>query len=93
MSKQAASRMYADDTYITMAASDLNVLEREMNNELRNLNLWLLANKFSLNIAKTEFKLIGSLQRLRLQSNQQIEIQIEGKNISQVEKTKSLGVL
>jgi len=85
--------MYADDTYITMAASDLNVLEREMNNELRNLNLWLLANKFSLNIAKTEFKLIGSLQRLRLQSNQQIEIQIEGKNISQVEKTKSLGVL
>ena len=71
----AAFRMYADDTNITLAASDLNVLERE-----------------NLNIAKTEFMLIGSRKRLRLQSNQQIQIQIEGKNISQVEKAKPLGV-
>jgi len=84
--------MYADDTDITSAASDLNVIERDVNSELRNLNLWLMANKLSLNIAKTEFMSIGSGQRLRLQSNQQIQIQIEGKNISQVEKAKSLGV-
>ena len=51
-----------------------------------------MANKVSLNIGKTEFMLIGSRQRLRLQSNQQIQIEIEGKNISQVEKAKSLGV-
>jgi len=51
-----------------------------------------MANKLSLNIVKTEFLLIGSRLRLRLQCNQQIHIQIEGKNISQVEKTKSLGV-
>ena len=51
-----------------------------------------MANKVSLNIAKPEFMLIGSCQRLRLQSIQQIQIQIEGKNISQVEKAKSLGV-
>ena len=51
-----------------------------------------MTNKLSLNIAKTEFMLIGSRQRLRLQCNQQIQIQIEGKNISQVEKAKSLGV-
>ena len=30
--------MYADDTNITLVASDLNVLEREMNNELKNNN-------------------------------------------------------
>ena len=30
--------MYADDTNITLAASDLNVLKREMNNELKNIN-------------------------------------------------------
>ena len=51
-----------------------------------------MTNKLSLNIAKTEFMLIGSRQRLRLQCNQQIQIQVEGKNISQVEKAKSLGV-
>ena len=79
--KKAASRMYDDDTNITLAASDLNVLEWQV-------------NKLSLNIAKTEFMLIGSRQRLLLQCNQQIQIQIqiEGKNISQVEKAKSLVV-
>ena len=51
-----------------------------------------MANKLSLNIAKTEFMLIGSRQRLRLQCNQQIQIQLEGKNVSQVEKAKSVGV-
>ena len=28
--------MYADDTNVTLAASNWNVLKREMNNELRN---------------------------------------------------------
>ena len=45
-----------------------------------------MANKLSLNIAKTEFMLIGSCQRLRLQSNQQIQIQIEGKISAKLRK-------
>ena len=43
--------MYTDDANITLAVSDLNVLEREMNNGLRNLNLRLLVNKLIVNIA------------------------------------------
>lgn len=64
--------MYADETNITLAASDMNVLEREMNNELRNLNIWLVVKKLSLNFPKSEFMLIGSRQKLWLQNNQQI---------------------
>ena len=83
--------MYADEANSTLAASGLNVLEREMNNELRNLNIWYLVNKLSLNIvAKTEFMLIGTRQRLLLQGSKQMQIQIERKNINQVEKAKSL---
>ena len=37
--------MYADDTNITSAASDLNVRGREMKSELKKINIWLLANK------------------------------------------------
>ena len=84
--------MYADDTNITLAASDLNVLEKEKNNELRNSNLWLMANKLSLNIGETEFVLIGYRQRLQMQTNRQIEIKIDGRKISQVENAKPLGV-
>jgi len=79
LSKKAASRTYADDTNIIVAASDFNVTEMEVNNELGNLNLWLMANKLTLNIAKTGFMLIGSRQKLRLQSNQQMQIHIKGK--------------
>ena len=79
--------MYADDTNITLAASIWNFLKREMNNEQRTkkrLNNWFYG--------KTEFMLIGSRQRLRLQGIKQIQIQIEGVNISQVEKVKLLDV-
>ena len=55
------------------------MLEAEMNDEIRKLNCWLIANKLSLNIAKTEFMLIGSRQRLQIQNNQHVEIQVEGK--------------
>ena len=86
--------MYADDTNITLVASDLNVLEREINNELKNNNKhWLMANKLSLNVAKTEFMLIGTRQTLRLLGSKQVKIQIKGENISQDEKAKSLCVL
>ena len=52
-----------------------------------------MGNKLTLIITKTEFMLIGTRQRLRLQGSKQIQIQIEGENISQVEKVKSLDVL
>ena len=45
-----------------------------------------MVNKRSLNIAKTEFMLIGSRQRLRLHNNQQIQIQIEGKISAKLRK-------
>ena len=68
----------------------ITMLEAEMNDEIRKLNCWLIANKLSLNIAKTEFMLIGSRQRLQTQNNQHVEIQVEGKIIKHVEETKSL---
>ena len=57
-------RMFADDTNITFAASTLTDLEKGLNSELRSLNIWLISKKLSLNVAKTEFAVIGSNQRL-----------------------------
>ena len=37
--------MYADDTNITSAASDLNVRGREAKSEFKKIKIWLLANK------------------------------------------------
>ena len=49
--------MYADDMHITYADKDLN-------KELLNISKWLIANKLTLNMTKTEFMLIGSRQKL-----------------------------
>ena len=57
-------RMYADDTNISFQSDKLETL---MNIELEKLKEWLNVNKLSLNVAKTEFMVIGSCQRLHYQ--------------------------
>ena len=60
---------------------------------LRYLQRWLTTNRLSLNIAKTEFKVIGySNQRIHALSNNQIDIEIDGKSIKRVEEVKSPGL-
>lgn len=44
-------------------------LEAAVNSDLENLKKWLIANKLSLNVAKTEFMLIGSNQMIKSISN------------------------
>ena len=56
--------MFADDTNITISGSSLADLEQET--KLLNLHGWLKANKLSLNVAKTEFMVTGSRQKLLL---------------------------
>ena len=85
--------MYADDTNITAVASNIHNLELILNNELSKLNNWLTSNKLSLNIAKTEFMLIGSRQKLATQTDSSINLDINGNPIKQVKSSKSLGMI
>ena len=89
----ASPRMYADDTNINVAASNYDELQNLMNNALENINLWLRANKLSLNVTKTELMIIGSRQRLASQAHQGIHVHIGDKQIKRVTSTKTLGVI
>ena len=89
----ASPRRFADDTNISFAVSTMADLENVINSELRNLNCRLLTNRLSLNIFKTEFMVIGSKQRVQALSNNQINIEIDGKSIKRVNEAKSLGLL
>ena len=57
-------RMYADDTHITYAGSDLHVIQYSLSHDLEKLSKWLVCNRLTLNATKTEFMVIGSRQRL-----------------------------
>ena len=56
-------RMYADDTHLTYADNDICPIETSLNQDLSNINRWLIAIKLTLNMTKTEFMLIGSRQK------------------------------
>ena len=64
----------------------------KLNEELDNLHHWLLANKLTLNIRKTEYMIIGSRQRLA-QMTSDPKIPIGPQEISRVSETKTLGIL
>ena len=85
-------RMYADDTNISMQSNDLSNLEILMNAELANLKTWLEANKLSLNIAKTEYMIIGSRQRLSTFDNYNLKVCVDNDQINRVVKFKSVGL-
>ena len=84
--------MYADDTHLTYADSDVNAIKTCLKEDLQNISDWLIANKLTLNMTKTEFMLISSRQKLSTLTSTPI-LTINGTPIKQVATSKSLGIL
>ena len=90
--KSTRRRLFADDTNLTASGPSITDIENAVNSDLQNLRNWLIANKLSLNVTKTEFMLIGSPQMIKSTSCSQPNILIENKRIQQVNQSKSLGI-
>ena len=84
--------MYADDSNLTYSGSDIKTIQFHLNEDLENINEWLISNKLTLNMTKTEYMLIGSRQRLNTLSDNP-SFEINGIPLDRVSTTKSLGVL
>ena len=63
-----------------------------MNEDLLNISKWLIANKLTLNMTKTEFMPIGSRQKLNTITDSPV-VSINGTPVNQVSTSKCLGVL
>ena len=87
----SSPRMYADDTHITYAGSDLHLIQSSISHDLEKLSKWLVSNKLTLNATKTEFMLIRSRQRLSTLSDT-LELSIDNVPIEKVSSVKSLGI-
>ena len=83
--------MYADDTSITFAGSDVDEINSCINLNLERIRVWLAANKLTLNMTMTEFLLIGSKQNL-LNFTANPTANINQFPIKRVSTVKSLGV-
>jgi hypothetical protein len=79
------------DTHLTYADNDIAKIELNLTNDLESNREWLIVNKLTLNMSKTEFMVIGSRQRLYTFDNAPV-LTIGGAPIKQVKSTKSLGL-
>ena len=84
-------QMYADDTHLTFAGNNVDIIEQKLNQDLISVSNWLVANKLTLNKSKTEFMVIGSRQRLGA-FDRSPALKIDNVLIKQVGSTKSFGV-
>ena len=87
----AKPRMFADDTHVTYASNDPYSIQHHLDLDLNNVCMWLIANRLTLNMTKTEYMLIGSSQRLRNLALIPTS-KINNISIKRVSSTKSLGV-
>ena len=56
--------MYADDTNLSVARKLVKHTETKLNSELENVLVWLIANRLTLHVKKTEHMIIGSYKRI-----------------------------
>ena len=79
---------FADDTTIFKSGTDLAQLCRDINDEMRNVSRWLVANRLSLNVEKTKFMLFT---HSHVDLND-VHIVINNKEIALVDNIKFLGI-
>ena len=81
--------LFADDTNIFTTGKNQHELESNINDELCRISAWLKVNKLSLNIKKTHY-MIFTTKKLHTCT---ISLNIDGHPITEVSKTKFLGVI
>ena len=84
--------LFADDTNLTASGASASEIQDILEIELNKVHTWLLANKLTLNIKKTEYVLIGSRQRLSQASADPI-LSMGSEGIKRVSSTITLGVV
>ena len=83
--------LYADDTVIYCHNSNLQELEKELNEDLLIIAKWLNDNKLTINLEKTKCMLMGSNRKLR--NAKTLLVSISNYEISNVNCFKYLGVI
>ena len=81
--------LFADDTTIFFSHKDINKLESTINDELSHVASWLVANKLSLNVGKSNALLFRTSDK----NVPSLNIKINGQPIDEKQSAKYLGIL
>ena len=90
LSVNCSLSLYADDSALVFSHRDPGVIGARLSHELFCCKQWLIDNKLSLHIGKTECMLFGSCRKLKRAGN--FQVTCEGMAVKQVYCVKYLGV-
>lgn len=82
--------LYADDSAIIFSHRDPDIIAHRLGKELESCSQWLVDNKLSLHLGKTECIMFGSKRKLR--KTKDFSIFCNGQNIKSQKSVKYLGV-
>ena len=82
--------LFSDDTNIYLQSDSPEQLEYDVNNELKKLHSWLIVNRLSLNLDKTNFVIFHPYDK---PMKHKITLKFNKKAISQKSAIKYLGVM
>ena len=81
--------LFADNTNLFKSSQEISIKENVLNEELKNISLWLKVNKLSLNVKKTHFIVFTKRKKF----NESIKLLIDNQTIEEVRSTTFLGVI
>ena len=90
MSVKCKLLLYADDSTLIISGSDPKVIADTLSFELNSCRQWLIDNKLSLHLGKTESILFGSKRKLRKVTS--FEVKCNNEVIQNVNSVKYLGL-
>ena len=85
------TKLFADDTVLTLSNSCIKTLQREVNQELEEINNWMKINKLSLNSTTTKYMLIKGSRKSH--TSNECNIHIGKHKLEQVSEIKYLGIM
>ena len=84
-------RLLADDTSLTLAGKDLELLLQRINSELPAIYKWLCSNRLTLNLSKTKYLVFQPRQKVN--SNLHPPLKIADQYLEQSYNIKYLGLV
>ena len=82
--------LFADDTSIFYSNKNLKILEHNVNNALKDISNWLIANKLSLNVDKSKLLMFNVSNK---KSYDNINLHINGEVLEECDYAKYLGII
>ena len=69
--------IYADDTSLALQSESISQLAAALNDDLRNIHLWLKGNILSLNVTKTQSLLISAKHRQAVMKEEAVTLALD----------------